>query len=483
MKRIPLTFFIALLSGCALSTTQQALETYGNPAFRKTIPKAGPKPILRAPQGTREILPNGMTLITVEKRNLPLIHTQVVFKSGSAADPQKFPGLAGFTSAILKTGTTTRNAQALSDEVETRGSFIGSDVSEDTIGFSFTALTENHEAVLEILGDILQNPNFSEAEIERQRAQRLTALAQGKDDPRQIVRRVFKRSIFGTHPYGHNPLGTEESLQAIGSTQLRDFYSEHIRPANAAIIVVGDISKLQIKKSIERTFGKWKSSDGITSAPETPSSNASGVFLVDKPGAAQSQLRIGHLGVSRSHPDYFAIVLCNAILGGQFNSRINMNLREDKGYTYGARSFFSFKRGVGAFGVATGVNTDVTAPAISEILNELETIRTQDVSPKELSNAQNYYSLSLPGYFQTVNGIASMFSNIYTYDLPMNYYQELPHKLGKVTIADIRRVAQSTLKPENLAIVVVGDKNTVAPTLKELGRGKVKLLDANGQPL
>ena len=237
------------------------------------------------------------------------------------------------------------------------------------------------------------------------------------------------------------------------------------------------------KAAIESTFGQWKSKNGILAPPKEPSPNSTGIFLVDKPGAAQSQLRIGHLGVARNHPDYFSIVLCNAILGGLFNSRINMNLREDKGYTYGARSYFGFNRGVGSFGVYTGVKSDVTTAAIVEVLKEITTIRTVDVGAEELTNAKNRYSLSLPGYFQTVGGIASMFSNIFTYDLPMTYYQDLPTNLRKVTVADVRRVAETYLQPEKMAIVIVGDKTTVAPTLKALDRGEVQMRDAKGDAL
>ena len=485
MKNTLSVVLLVLLTGaaCSSSTTQEVVALYSSPEFRKEVPKPGPAPALRAPRGVRQVLDNGLTLISVEKNDLPLIHLSVRLKSGSASDPAELPGLAGFTAAMLKSGTTTRSAQELADEIEVRGSSIGVSVDDDSTSISFTALAEHFDGLVELVGDILQNPAFSPEEIERQRARRLTALAQAADDPRSTANRVFKKAIFGEHPYGHTVLGSEDAIKTITREELQRYYRTHYRPANSAVILVGDIASTDALSKLKETLGTWSRDIGVTDAPQTPESNTAGIVLVDKPGAPQSQLRIGHLGVARSNPDYFSIVLCNAILGGAFNSRINMNLREDKGYTYGAGSYFGFRRGVGPFAIYTGVRTDVTGPAIIEVIKEITTIRAQDVSEEELTNAKNRYSLSLPGYFQSVSGIGSMFSNIFIYDLPMTYYQELPEKLGTVTVADIRKAAQKYLQPDKLAIVVVGDQTRLKDSLQNLQRGTLQLRDPHGNPL
>jgi zinc protease len=224
---------------------------------------------------------------------------------------------------------------------------------------------------------------------------------------------------------------------------------------------------------VEARLGGWKGTPGQTPAPADPKAQPAEVTLVHRADAPQSQLRIGHLGVARNNPDYFPLILCNAVLGGMFNSRINMMLREQKGYTYDARSQFGFARAPGDFVVSTGVRTDVTAPAIQDVLAEIERMRKTDVTAEELQHAKNSYSLSLPGMFQNASRVASMMGGLFVYDLPLDYYQTLPQNLSGVSVADVRRVADAHLKPEQLSIVVVGDESKVGPSLSQLGRGPV----------
>ena len=480
---LTLSLLMACLLGACASSSSQAVKLQLNPEFRRAVPPPGPSPILVAPEAILTRLPNGLTLITIEKRNLPLVHATMVFKSGSASDPANRWGLAGFTNTILKTGTTSLSSNEIADAVETRGSSIGNHVGGDSSSLSFRALTESFHPVLEVFADIIKNPSFTPAEIERQRVQRLTALSQASDSPQRTANVVFHRTLYGPHPYGHTVLGNESSLKDITAEDLRSFYNNHYRPENAALIIVGDISSKDARSAVEKSFGQWSAGKGVTLPPEAPSPPAPGVFLVNKANAPQSQLRIGHLGVARTNPDYFSIVLMNAILGGTFNSRINMNLREDKGYTYGAGSHFDFRKSVGPFAVSTGVRTDVTLPAIEEVLKEIKTMRETDASEEELQNAKNRYSLALPGYFQTVGGIASMYSKVFTFDLPLDYYRELPGKLAAVSVADVRMAAQKYLHPDTMVILVVGDKAQVAGELPKLNRGDLQELDSTGDPL
>jgi zinc protease len=485
MRRIATLAVLAI--GCGgNNTAKQEPSVAPAPAveqsFRAQPPAPGPTPELVAPVPTKTVLDNGLTVLTYQKKGLPLVYVEVAVKAGSAADPEALPGLAGFTADMLKQGTKTRSASQIAEEVETLGSGIGVEVDEDSTSVSFSALAQNFAPVFDVAADVLLNPAFANEEVERSRKRRLGSLAEVRDDPHSAVWRVFKRTIFGDTPYGHTVIGEEKAIAKISAKDLRGFYDKVYAPANAAIVVVGDVSDADAVAEVKKRLGGWKPAKGAapTTPPKAPEPNDAALVLVNKRDAPQSQLNIGHLGVPRDHPDYFSLVLCNAILGGQFNSRINMNLREDKGYTYGARSQFEFWRGAGPFVVSTAVRTDVTAPAIQEVLKEIDHMRASDVTPEELSNAKSRYSLSLPGYFQTVGAIGSMFSGLYLFNLPLDYYQRLPENIAKVTVADVRRVAEQHLKPQALSIVVVGDKQKVISALGDLQRGAVELRDADG---
>ncbi len=480
MKHVALLLFLV---ACAPAPQPVAAPTLSTDAFRAAPPSPGPEPTLRAPVPERVELANGLTLLSVPKPALPLISLTVVFKSGSGADPADRPGLAGFVADAMRAGTKTRSATTIADEVETLGASLDISVSEDALTVSVTALEENFAAAFDVVADVLMNPAFAADEVERVRRRRLGELAQALDDPGQTASRVFKRVVFGPHPYGHTVLGEEEALAKISRRDLLNYFAKHVRPANAAVVMVGSIDAERAKGEVTKRLARWQGARGLSLAPAKPLVQPAEVVVIDRAGAPQSQLRVGHLGVSRAHPDYYALVICNAILGGLFSSRINMNLREDKGYTYGARSAFDFLRGDGAFYVSTGVETSVTAPAIREILAEIARMRTSDVTLEELGLAKSRYALSLPGYFQTVSSIASMMSNIYVYDLPLDYYQELPKHIAAVTVTDVRRVAEAHLKPDSLSIVVVGDRQKVTTALAELQRGPVAVRDAAGNVL
>ncbi len=449
---------------------------------RTVVPAPGPVPVLHAPQITAHVLENGLKVLLVQKRDLPLLSARVVIRSGSAADPEQSSGLAGFMAELLKYGTATMSAVQVADEVETLGSHIGVGVDKESITLSATALSTNFPAIFDVMADLLLKPAFAPEEVERVRRQRLGALAQVREDPRGMARRAYLRSIYGAHPYGHTVLGSADGLKMITRDQILSFYTQHIRPDNAAVILVGDIDMTTALDAVKDRFSGWTGSGESFVVPE-PKQAKTGIVLVNKAGAPQSQLRLGHLGVKRDDPDYFAIVMCNAILGGLFNSRINMNLREDKGYTYGARSSFSFMRGRGPFTVNTGVRTDATGPAIVEVLKEIALLREKGVTPEELDLAKNSYSLSLPGYFQSIGTIGSMAANIFLYDLPLSYYQDLPAALAKVSVEDVKRVANAHLHPDQLAIVVVGDEEAIEKSLMALGRGPIQRRDADGKVL
>ena len=428
-------------------------------------------------------LPNGLTLLFVEKGDLPLVSLTILVRSGAAQDPDALPGLAGFVGEMLRTGTKTRSAEQVADELETRGAVLNINVDQDSLILSATALSENFDAVFEVVTDLVKNPAFVAAEIDRVRHRRLATLAQERDDPGRTASRVFRRVLFESHPYGHTSLGEEAAIKKIGRADLEAFYKKHLRPANAAIVLVGRLTPDAAKEKVTHLLGTWRGAAGVTAAPALALDQKPSLVLVDRPGAPQSEIRVGHLGLRRLHPDYFAVSVLNAILGGMFNSRINLNLREDKGYTYGASSSFEFWRSRGVFGVGAGVETSKTAPALTEVFKEIERIRREDVTAEELAGAKQHFALSLPGYFENVNAIASMATTLCLYDLPLDYFRTLAASLDKVTIADVHRAAETYLKPEALDVIVVGDDAVVGKSLEELGRGKLVHRDAVGAVL
>ena len=451
--------------------------------WRNDVPKAGPQPALHAPVPQKQTLSNGLTVLTHEKSGLPLLTAQVVIRSGSAQDPPKLPGLASFTAEMLRAGTLKRTAEAISKEVESRGTSIDIETDEDAITISVTALKENFDAVFEVVADVVQHARFVPEEVERTRRQRLESIRLSQDAPAYVANYVFRQALYGSHPYGHAPLGTREAIEKIKHHDLFGFYTHFFQPSNAGVVVVGDLPAAAAVKLVENRLGLWKGATEAQKAPPVPEPGKSEVLLVDRPDAPQSQLVLGMLAASRSDPDYYTLGVLNSILGGAFNSRINMNLREDKGYTYGARSYFDFMRGRGPFFVQTGVRTDATAPAIREVLREIDGIRQADVSDEELNNAKNRYILSLPGLFQGVDGISDNIATLFVYDLPLDNLQKIPEHVSAISKADVRRVAQKFLDPGQLIIVVNGDKAKIGESLDGLQRGAVRQTNAEGKTL
>jgi zinc protease len=458
-----LSMLLVVVSACATSQ-----------GFRNDRPKTAQAPELHAPVPSKKVLSNGLTVLVVPMPNAPLVTLQITVKGGSSQDPAHLPGLANFAASMLKQGTRTQSAQQIADKVELLGASLGINTDEDYTDISTTALSDNFNAVLDVVSDVVLHPTFSFGEIERLRKQILAALQEIQNDPEQMADVTFRQALYGDHPYGHPTLGTEDGVRKISKSDLENFYFASLRPQNAAIVVVGNVIPDEVFSNMERRFGGWGNNDVLAGAPAvTHALAAQNVIVIDRRDAPQTQLRVGHLGVERTNPDYYPLVLCNAILGGLFNSRINMNLREDKGYTYGARSSFDFMRAAGPFVVSTGVRTDVTTDALKEIIKEIDKIRQNGVKPDELRNAKNRYTLSLPGYLQTTRGVATMIANIFVFDLPLDYYQQLPKNIEAVTLPDVQRVAKTHLHADKLLVTAVGDKRFIEAGLIDMKIGKV----------
>jgi zinc protease len=450
-------------------------------AWRANPPKGGASKPLVLQTPLSSTLSNGLELILVERHDVPVIAANLVLKNGSDSNPSDKPGLASFTAAMLDEGTTSRSALQIADDVARLGSSLGTGSSVDASNVTARALTRNFPATVDIMADVLLHPSFPAAEIERQRASRLASLAQSKADPREIAPRVTSLALYGaTHPYGYPEIGTEAAVKGMTRDDMVAFWKQNFVPNNAALIVSGDITMPQLRALAEKALGNWQKGTPARPKLDLPAAPTARIVIVDTPGAPQTQVRVAALGAPRSSPDFRPMQLLNLPLGGNFASRINMNLREKNGYTYGANSQFTFRRAAGSFQVGSGVRTDVTAPAVTEILNELKGILERPLSTEELAAAKDSLANSLPGAFETNANAVSNYSNVFTYDLGLDYYANYAEQVRAVTLPQTAAVAQKYIVPNRLVVVAVGDKSKIEPELKKLNL-PIEYRDAEGK--
>jgi predicted Zn-dependent peptidase len=426
------------------------------------------------PPVARRELPNGMTLLVVEQHELPVADFVLVVGTGAEADPAGKAGAATLMADLLTEGTSTRSALEIADQSAFLGVQLDATSGWDVTSVSLHTPTAQLDSALALFADVVLRPTFPAAELERRRQERLTGLLQLKDRAPAIADRAFATTLYGaSHPYGRALIGTEGSTRSITRADLQGLYRSYVRPGNATLVVVGDVRPDDVAARVQRLFGGWQG--GAAAPPRLgtpPAVGATAVYLVDKPGAAQSSFRIGTVGVARSTEDYFPLLVMNTILGGSFTSRLNQNLRETRGYTYGAQSAFSMRRTAGPFQARAEVVTAKTDSALLEFMKELRAIR-DTVPVAELAKAKQFLQLQLPGDFETTRDIAAQLVPLVVYGLPLDYYNGYVQSVERVTQADVQRVAERYLDPARLAVVIVGDRKTVEPGLRALGVGPV----------
>jgi zinc protease len=450
-------------------------------AWRNRPPKAGPAPKVVLPQGESFKLANGLTVIHHYNSALPLVAAALVLRSGSDANPADLPGLAGFTAQLLPEGTATRSAPQIADEIAQLGAFLGSASSADASTISLLALKSSFAPALDVLADVVQRPAFPSAEVERQRASRLGDLMRQRDEPAAVAAVAAAGALYGAqHPYGYGQLGTEPAIRDTARDDLQAFWRRHYVPGNAALVVSGDITRDELKALAEARFGAWKRAEPAPVAPGEPAGTRARLVLVDKPGTPQTALRVSAIAAARDTPDYPALQVMNAALGGLFSSRINNNLREDKGYSYGVFSQFRYDRTPGPFTIAGSVRTDVTGASVREIFKEVEAMRAQPLGSSELAGARNSQLLSLPGQFETNRGIGERLAETFVFALPLDYHSALPAQFAQVSAVQVQAAARKYLVPERLLVVAVGDRAKIAPQLDQLQLGAAELRDTDG---
>ena len=444
---------------------------------RSAPPKLPPPAAFTPPQIQKRTLSNGLPVWIVEQHRVPVAHVTIVVKSGASADPGGKFGLAQFTAEMLDEGAGKRGALEIADAIDYLGAQLSSASSFDASYVDLHVPVARLAEALGVMADVVRRPTFPEKELQRVRDELLTSFVQAEDDPATLVSFAFPRLVYGSeHRYGTPALGTAAAAKSFTVSDLRQFHSRHYVPSNAVAIVAGDVTPSTVVRQLEATFGTWKT------APPQPVSvgnaaqlRARQVFLVDKPGAAQSQIEIGWVGVPRSTPDYFAIRVLNTILGGAFTSRLNMNLREQHGYSYGAGSAFDMRKSAGPFSASAGVQTDKTAESLQEFFKELEAIR-KPIPPAEVEKAKNYLALQLPAAFETTSGIAQALSTLFVHDLPADYYARFTARVRAVTPADLQRVSERYIQPDKFAVVIVGDRKVIESKVAALNLGPLKIV-------
>jgi zinc protease len=456
---------------------------------RSVMPPLGPTPHYTPPRFEKRKLKNGLELRIVERHDLPIVTLDLVIKSGETLVPRGKEGLASIAASLLDEGTSSRTALEIAGELAKIGSTLGASGELESSTVSLTTLRRHLDRGMNLFADVILNPSFPEKELTRLKLQRLAQLKARADDPEQIAADVFPRLIYGLdHPYGRPELGTAASVQSLTRADAVAFCQQVMVPGNATLIVVGDIETDAIARALESRLRSWQPGpvpeNPPVSPPEAPD-RGNRAYLIDKPSAAQSVLTVGKIGVARKSPDFFRLLVMNAVLGGQFGSRINLNLREDKGYSYGADSHFSFWKGPGPFEAGGTVQTAVTKPALHELFKELTDISgRRPITEPELGFAKKRLIEGFPSRFETTFGLAAQFAALAAAELPDDEFVHYQERIEAVSKADVDRVARQYITPDTMTILIVGERSQIEKPLLSLPFVRsIEQLDALGNPV
>jgi len=449
--------------------------------WRVQRPPTGAASALTLPTPETFKLANGLSVVLNQRKGVPVVSSVLVFLGGNGGNPIDKPGLASMTLDLLQQGTKSRTATQFADQLAQIGADLRTTTTNDSAYMTFTSLKSRYAQLLDLVADATMNPTFPDAELERERQSRLGTLTEQRENPSAIADKVLAVALHGTRsPYGYARVGTEASIRSIKAEDLRVYWSQNMVPNNAALVVSGDISAAELRSFLDVAFSKWAA--GTVKPPDrgTVQQTSARVVIVDKPGAPQSQLRVAMAGPSRSTPDFESLQVMNGILGGTFSSRINMNLREEKGYTYGANSFFTYLRNGGWFSVYTGVRTDVTIPSVREIVREISRMVETPVSSAELKLSRDGLIGQMPSRFETSTDTVGQLTNTFVFELGPDFYSRYARKLADVTEQNVNEVARRHLSPEKLIFVIVGDRAKIEEEIRKLGLGAIEIRDADG---
>ena len=462
--------------------------------WRKTPPAAGPELTFHLPVPKTFTLKNGMKVYFVENKNLPVLSVQYVARAGAENNPAGKGGLAALTSSLMTEATTTRDLTRLAEDEERIGITLGgggggrggrgggAEAALEDSAVGFTATTDNADAAFDLLADVVEHPAFHPDDLDRAKRQRVVAISQQADSAQAIAALVGPMLLYGNQPYGMAAGGTADSVKTLTNDDVKAFYAAHYGPADSALSLVGDISEAEARRLTEKYFGAWTSSasSGVTIPPPPPPPQRK-IVIIDKPGSPQTALFAYGFGLPNTTPDLQALQIMNYTLGGSFGSRINMNLREEHGYTYGANSTYSFYRQGGNFAAGGLVRTNITGEAAKELLYEIQRFPSAPPSEAELKAAKDARIQSIPAQFETSAATAAAIASLYITNRPLDYYSTLPDRYKSVTAADVTRVAKDDVHPDNLIILAVGDRAVIEPGLKADNLGPIEVRTPTGE--
>jgi predicted Zn-dependent peptidase len=446
-------------------------------ASRASLPEPGPNPRFSFPSIVRHTLANGLEIRTVEHFSVPVTAFVLLVRGGLGADPAGREGLVSLTADMVDEGTGELSAIGVSDAMARIGGDFDIEVGADASVFSLVTLERFSARGAQLLASIATAPALRAEDFERVRRQRINRLAQLRTVPQALAERTFDRLLYGAHPYGHMAIGSREALTAMELDEVRQFHLTSYRPERCTLVVVGALPHEALLERASAAFGAWEPTPSLGTVQsaadvEAPFAPLFPRAIVPREGSAQSELRIGHLAARRDTPDYSPLLVMNAVLGGQFASRLNLKLREEKGFTYGAYSGFDWRRGLGPFSVETSVHTAATAEAIGDTLAELRDIRgVRPPSEDELVLAKASLTRGYPRGFETAEQVARSVASLALHSLPETYFEEFTPKIDRVTTEDVVDVASRYIRPDNLAILIVGDRDAIAASLEGLALG------------
>lgn len=478
------TFILSLIGAVMLISGAGAADKLD----RNQKPAPGPTPPVVTPKIEKTTLANGLSVWLVQRHELPVVNATLQIRSGSSVDGSH-AGIATMTAALLDEGTAQRSSLDFAKALDLLGANLNANAGAEQTSIALETLSKHLDSALGLMGEMVVQPAFKADELERERKSRLQSLKQQKDVATLTADKVFGLVVYGEdHAYGHPASGTPASIQALTRDDILAFYDRYYRPNNAVLIVVGDVTLAQLTPKLEQAFAGWTSKPvppEAAAAPARPADQPMAVYLVDKPNAAQSEIRIGQACASRTvDPDFYALQVLVTALGGQFTSRVNLNLREKHGFTYGARSAINFRRGAGPLVAGAGVFTAKTDSSLTEFLNELKDIRgPRPLSEAETEAARNSILRGYPRRFETPDATIGVLSELALYDLPDSEISNFLTQVANVKPADVTRVASKYLSPEQLAVVVVGDLAKIRPGIEALNLGPIHVLDSDGKPV
>jgi zinc protease len=449
--------------------------------FRRQAPAPLPSSEIRIPTPYQTTLSNGLSLVIVEDKRLPLVSYRLAFRTGDAHDPPELPGLTDMMAGLLTEGTTTRSSRQIAEEVERMGATLHAGAGSDFTTLSASALSVFNDKILDLMAEVTLLPSFPENEVELTRQNTKESLKQQRAQPSFLANEMVSRVMFGKHPYSRIA-PTPQSIDATTRDRLVEFHKKVFVPNNAVLLIVGDVERAAIEPRVTALFGSWASKEPVTDQFAAPPARTSRVaYVIDRPGSAQSNIVIANQAPKRTNPDYFPLLLMHTILGANASSRLFMNLREEKGYTYGAYSNLDTRRTAGTIRATAEVRTPVTGDSVKEFLYELDRIGTEPVSEKEINDAKSYLTGVFPIRLETQEGLIDQLVQIKMLGLPDDYLELYRDQIQSVTLDQIQRVAHQYIRPDEAAVVIVGDGAQVLEQLEGYC-SEVEFYNTSGKP-